>query len=247
MSDSEPVVKIENVSFRYEDFYVLENISLIVNKGDFMGVIGPNGGGKTTLLKIILGLLHPTSGHVQVFGQTPRRARHLVGYVPQYAQIDRLFPVSVLDVVLMGRLGVTPTMGGYRRSDIEEAEKALSEVDLVDLKTHRLATLSGGQRQRVLIARALASQPRLLLLDEPTSSIDNRVEQGFYELLRKLNETVTIVLVSHDLGFVSAYVNRVACVNRQLVTHHIHEISGGEITDTLYKEPMHRIEHVCGI
>ncbi|MBW1708811.1 MAG: ABC transporter ATP-binding protein [Deltaproteobacteria bacterium] len=241
------VVEIENVSFRYEDHFVLENVFLTVNEGDFLGVIGPNGSGKTTMLKIILGLLHPSSGQIRVFGRSPRHARHLLSYVPQNAQIDRLFPVSVQDVVLMGRLGASKAVGRYRSSDVKVAHKALAEVDLDDLSDHRLGTLSGGQRQRVLIARALASQPRLLLLDEPTSSVDSRVELGFYELLKKLNETVTILLVSHDLGFVSTYVNRVACVNRRLVVHRITEITGGEIKGDLYDEPMHRIEHVCRI
>lgn len=246
MNQPEQVVSLEKISFAYDQSLALDSVDLTVNRGDFMGVIGPNGSGKTTLLKVILGLLNPGSGQVKVFGKPPGRRPELVGYVPQYAKIDRLFPVSVLDIVLMGRLGAAPFFGGYRASDVEAAKNALDDVEMLSFSEHQLGKLSGGQRQRVLIARALANSPRLLLLDEPTSSVDPRVEKGFYSLLKKLNETATIILVSHDLGFVSTYVNRVACVNKQLAVHHISEISSGEVSGP-YAEPMHSIAHVCEI
>lgn len=244
MNSNPLAIHIENVSFSFNGYLVLEEVTFDVREGDFLGVIGPNGSGKTTLLRVILGLLHPETGHVEVFGLPVRQARRMIGYVPQHAQMDRLFPITVMDVVLMGRLARTRLLGGYRREDRRAAEEALQVVEIGDLAGRRISALSGGQRQRVLIARALAGRPRLLFLDEPTSSVDSRVEEGFYELLKKLNETVTIILVSHDLGFISAYVNRIACVNRRVVVHYTHEITEDFLNQT-YQRPVKMVKHVC--
>ena len=228
---SEPVIELENVWFRYDEPVVLEDVSLRVARGEFLGVVGPNGGGKTTLLRLILGQLAPERGSVRVLGETPVRARRRIGYVPQRAQFDRTFPISAVEVVLMGRLDSAPWIGGYGRKDREAAKIALDEVEVADLGTRRFGTLSEGQRQRVLIARALVSGPEILLLDEPTASVDQRIEQGIHELLGRLNRRATILIVSHDLGFVTSHVRRVACVSRTLVTHPTSELSGSIIRD----------------
>ena len=244
MNEKKPVVEVSQVDFAYDGPRVLEDISLTVQEGDFLGVVGPNGSGKTTLLKIILGLLHPLQGRVRVFGQTPERARHLVSYVPQHADLDASFPISVTDVVLIGRLGKAPVLGRYGKRDRQAAEEAMIEAEIEALRHRRFGTLSGGQKQRVLMARALAAKPELLLLDEPTASIDGRVEQDIYELLKKLNEKVTIILVSHDLGFISAYVNHVACVNRRLVCNPTRHIPG-DVIEACYGGPVHMLKHKC--
>lgn len=244
MSQNKEVVKIEHVDFDYDGHLVLEDITLTVQEGDFIGVVGPNGSGKTTLLKIILGLIHPLRGKVQVFGRTPERGRHLIGYVPQHAELDTSFPISVMDVVLIGRLGQAPMIGRYRKSDRQAAEEAMQGTEISDLRSRRFGTLSGGQKQRVLMARALVGKPELLLLDEPTASIDGRVEQDIYHLLKKLNETVTIVLVSHDVGFISTYVNKVACVNRRLVCNPADHMTGDAI-EACYSGPIHMLKHTC--
>jgi len=244
MSQNKAVVKIEHVDFDYDGHLVLEDITLTVQEGDFIGVVGPNGSGKTTLLKIILGLIHPLRGKVQVFGRTPERGRHLIGYVPQHAELDTSFPISVMDVVLIGRLGQAPMIGRYRKSDRQAAEEAMQGTEISDLRSRRFGTLSGGQKQRVLMARALVAKPELLLLDEPTASIDGRVEQDIYHLLKKLNETVTIVLVSHDVGFISTYVNKVACVNKRLVCNTADHMTGDTV-EACYSGPVHMLKHTC--
>jgi zinc transport system ATP-binding protein len=244
MSKEGFVVEISGVDFAYDGELVLEDISLTVRGNDFLGVVGPNGSGKTTLLKLILGLIHPLRGRVRVFGKTPERARHLVSYVPQHANLDVSFPVSVKDVVLMGRLGKAPILGGYRNADRQAADEAMEKAEIYNLRDHHFGTLSGGQKQRVLMARALVGKPELLLLDEPTASIDGRVEQDIYELLKKLNENVAIVLVSHDLGFISTYVNRVACVNRRLVCNPTEHITG-DVMEACYSGPVHMLKHTC--
>ncbi len=244
MNKKETVVEVSHVDFAYDGPLVLEDITLTVEEGDFLGVVGPNGSGKTTLLKIILGLLHPMRGQVRVFGQAPEKARHLISYVPQHADLDASFPISVMDVVLIGRLRKAPALGRYRKSDRQAAEEAMREAEIETLRNRRFGTLSGGQKQRVLMARALVGKPELLLLDEPTASIDGRVEQGIYELLEKLNERVTIVLVSHDLGFISTYVNHVACVNRRLVCNPTRQITG-DVIEACYGGPVHMLKHKC--
>ena len=240
--DSKPIIEIDHVSFSYEGLHALEEVSFTVHERDFISIVGPNAGGKTTLMKLILGLLKPSRGTVRVFGQPPAKTRSRIGYMPQHASLDPFFPVSVLDVVLMGRLGNGHTFGLFRRNDREAAMEALREVEMYPFRQRSFSTLSGGQRQRVLIARALTSRPELLLLDEPTSNIDIAVETELYELLKRLNERITILLVTHDLGFVSKYVKSVACVNRKVVVHPTSEIRG-EMIYEMYGSQVHMIRH----
>lgn len=219
-------IRIENLSFSYNGLPVLDGVDLRIRERDFLAIVGPNGGGKTTLLKLILGLLTPERGTVAVFGQPPAKVRSRLGYMPQHVHLDPLFPVTVADVVLMGRLCREARFGFFRRTDRQKAAEALDLVDLAGLGNRPFAELSGGQRQRVLIARALVSDPEILLLDEPTANVDAAVETELFETLRRLNRQMTVVLVSHDLGFVSTYVRTVACVNRRVVVHPTSDITG---------------------
>lgn len=223
-------IRFENVSFGYDGARVLEDVTFTIARSDFVCVVGPNGGGKTTLLKLVLGLLAPDRGVIRVLDMSPAAARKEMGYMPQHTVLDPLFPVSVLDVVLMGRLRKTRSFGPYSSEDRAVAGKMLREVGLGHLGSRSFTILSGGQRRRVLIARALACEPRILLLDEPTANLDVAAEQEFYELLRHLNEheRMTILAVSHDVSFVSSHVKTVVCVER---TAHIHPTA--ELSDDL--------------
>jgi zinc transport system ATP-binding protein len=234
------MIHITDLCFAYNGQPVLENVNLDVAQGDFIAMIGPNGGGKTTLLKLILGLLKPDQGVIRVMGQTPARAAPLLGYVPQDVHINRSFPITALDVVLMGRLG---TGKGQGAGDRREAMQALDRLAVAQLAGHKIGVLSGGQRQRVFIARALVSQPRLLLLDEPTASIDTKGQADFFNLLKTLNDEVTILVVSHDLLVISTYVKSVACVNKCLHHHHQAEITG-KMLETMYPCS---VEQVCPV
>ncbi len=233
--NNDPVISIRNVDFSYDGNLVLEKVTFDIKEGEFAAVIGPNGSGKTTLLKLILGLLEPNSGSIRVFGGTPLGACRRVGYMPQYPRLDDNFPVTAMDVVMMGRLGHGTRVGPYMSSDKRAAEQALKEVSCIDLKNKPFSALSGGQRQRVLIARALAAEPELLLFDEPTTSLDPEVQHDLYELLHALNERLTVIIVSHDIGFVSKYVEKIICVNRRVVLHSASE-SKGDIVSMLYGE-----------
>jgi len=237
-----PAVEVRDVSFAYDGELILEGADFTVAEREFLCIVGPNGGGKTTLLKLILGLLAPTRGTIRVFGRRPEEARPLVGYMPQDINHDLRFPVTVMDVVLMGRLGLTARVGPYRRRDREEARAALARVGMEGYERSAFSALSGGQRQRVLIARSLVSRPRMLLLDEPTSNVDIRTEDEFYRLLKKLQEEMTIIIVSHDLGFVSTYVERIVCVNRGV---HVHPTRGMDETEIrrIYGVQMQLVRH----
>ncbi len=237
-----PAVQFQNLNFGYGNRSILQNVNITVPVGDFACVVGPNGSGKTTLLKLALGLLEPGSGTVEVFENSPQRARKRIGYVPQNPTLDPLFPVSVLDVALMGRLGRSSVLGLWKNNDKKTALDALAEVGLADEKDRHFAALSGGQKQRVLIARALSSGPELLLLDEPTSGLDAHVEEGFYRLLEELNKRLTIVMVSHDLGFVSGFVKSVICVGQEVIIHPTSSITGQVIAD-LYGTDMRLVRH----
>jgi zinc transport system ATP-binding protein len=238
----EPAVLFEDVTFTYKHVPVLEEVNLRVEKRDFAAIVGPNGGGKTTLLKLMLGLADPLQGKVRVLGKRPREARRGIGYMPQHAHTDPKFPISVMDVVLMGRIGNGRSFGPYRRADREAAEKALTRMHMWEHRKVHLSELSGGQRQRVLIARALAGEPDLLLLDEPTAGLDITVETELYELLKGFSKDVTVVMASHDLGFVSRYVNKVICVKGNVAVHPTSEITG-EIINEIYGSPMKMVRH----
>lgn len=215
----EPVILIENLSFSYGDSLVLECVDLAIAPGEFVGLVGPNAGGKSTLLKLILGLLEPQVGQVRVFGRPPQQVTRRIGYVPQFPGFPRDFPISVEQAVALGRLGIGSMLGWQRTADRAAARQALAEVAALDLAARRIGTLSGGQLQRVLLARALAGAPEILILDEPTANIDQRVESDIFDLLATLNRRLTILLVSHDIAFISEYVSRVACLNRTLLCH----------------------------
>ncbi|MCK5133173.1 MAG: metal ABC transporter ATP-binding protein [Candidatus Sabulitectum sp.] len=213
------LIELENITAGYNrDHPAIENVDLSVEKNDFVAIIGPNGGGKTTLLKVVLGLLVPYAGTVRVFGEEPAHSRKNIGYVPQVIP-SRTFPVSVLDVVLMGRLGSSGLFRRYSDEDRSIAIENLEKLGVFHLAKKRMDQLSGGQKQRVLIARALAGEPELLLLDEPVASVDTETQHSFYNLLSRLNNRMAVVLVTHDVGAVSSHVKSIACINRNLVSH----------------------------
>ncbi|RJQ76816.1 MAG: ABC transporter ATP-binding protein [Desulfobacteraceae bacterium] len=216
---TDPIIESRRVWFAYNGDTVLEEINLQIARGDFVAVIGPNGGGKTTLLKVLLGLLEPSQGTVRVCGRPPREVSHRIGYVPQSSTIDLTFPITVLDVVLMGGLMPGAKWPRASRAQRSLALKVLSQTGVADLAARRFGDISGGQRQRVFIARALASEPQILFLDEPTAGIDAQGQIELYCLLEQLNAEMTIVMVSHDLLALSTHVKSVACVNRQLYYH----------------------------
>ena len=240
--DAGEVARLEDVWVYYNDDPVLEGVSLSLIGNDFLGIIGPNGGGKTTLLRVILGLVTPDRGRVLVLGRPPGKTRKEIGYVPQHNLFDRDFPVSVWEVVLMGRYGRAGLLGRYSNEDRKAAEEALRMVGMLDFRKRQIGKLSGGELQRVFIARALAAEPRILLLDEPTASVDPTMQAEFYELLARLKEKMTIVLVSHDISAVSIYVDKIACLNRRLFYHGSKEI-GPEVLESTYKCPVQMIAH----
>jgi zinc transport system ATP-binding protein len=241
MTGTNPV-SIENLWVQLDGRTVLEDVNLEVKEGDFLGMIGPNGGGKTTLLKAILGLLKPQRGTVQVFGMSPEAARKRVGYLPQKSLFDQRFPVSALEVVMMGRYGRKGLFGRYTPEDRSAARSILEAVGMEEHADREIGTLSGGQQQRIFVARALVSEPDLLLLDEPATGIDSSRQREFYELLRDLNEKMTIIMVSHDISAVSTYVKKIACVNRKLYYHGSKELLAEEVEEA-YQCPVEMIAH----
>ena len=228
------VIEIEHLSFAYNGQTVLQDVSLEVRAGEFVAMIGPNGGGKTTLLKLMLGLLDPGRGAVRVFGRAPGEVSHRIGYVPQNVHANKEFPISVLDVVKMGRLRPARRWLRPGAADRRKAMAMLEKVDMGPYRDRRIGELSGGQRQRVMVARALAGDPEVLLLDEPTASIDARGQQEFFGLLKELNRSITILVVSHDLMVISGYATSVACVNQHLHYHGQAEITQ-DMIDVMYR------------
>lgn len=240
-STDQTVISIRDLDFSHQRIPVLEQVNLQVAARDSLCLVGPNGGGKTTLLKLILGLLSPDRGEIKVLGQNPAAAGLRLGYVPQYAHYDPLFPVTVLDVVLMGRLGNQP-LGWYRAADRRAASEALALMQLEHLADRLFSAISGGQRQRTLIARALATEAEILILDEPTANIDVESEQNLFTLLQQLNQSRTILMVTHDVGFAAGFFRRIACVNRRVVTHPVSQLDGRMIRD-LYGGEVNMIRH----
>ncbi len=242
---SAEVIRLDGVTVRYDGETALEDVQLRVQAGDYLAVVGPNGGGKTTLLRTVLGLVRPHRGQVQVLGGTAQKARGRIGYVPQFARFDRDFPVSVGEVVRLGRVG--RSLLPWRRAEERAmAERALARVGMAELAGSQIGELSGGQMQRVLIARALVIEPELLLLDEPTASLDSQGAEGFYSLLDSLSERSTVVLVSHDVGRVASHVDRIALVNRHLSCALASEVSP-EMIEKAFCCPLdlgsHNVQH----
>ncbi len=234
----------DNVCFAYKQRNIIEDVNLRIKKGEFASIVGPNGGGKTTLLKLILGLIKQDKGQIHIFGKNPDQVRHKIGYMPQYAHLDMDFPATVMDVVLMGRLANKHFW--FSKKDRFEALTAIDDVGMTKFTDTSFNELSGGQKQRILIARALCSRPELLLLDEPTANVDYQTEENLFSILQKLNSKMTILLVSHDLGFVSKYVKSVICVNRQVVIHPTTLINGAVIKDIYHGDlKMVRHDHRC--
>ena len=230
---SESIIEVRNLEFSYHGEPVLRDVNLSVNPGDFIAMIGPNGGGKTTMLKLMLGLLRADSGDLRIFNKPPQEVSYRIGYVPQDVHINKNFPISALDVVLMGALKPGRGRSRHSRQDRRAALKALDQVAMKKFCNHRIGELSGGQKQRVFIARALVTDPELLLLDEPTASIDARGQTEFYALLKELNQTITIIVVSHDLMVISGYIKSVVCVNQRLHYHGHAELTG-EMIEMMY-------------
>jgi zinc transport system ATP-binding protein len=237
-----PAILMKSLWFSYDGHPVLEDVNFSIPQGDFVSIVGPNGGGKTTLLRLIVGLLRPSRGEVRVFGLTPDEARPRIGYMPQQSQLDPQFPATVMDVALMGRLGHGRPFGPYSKKDREIVVRALDQVGLEKLLKKPFASISGGQRQRLFIARALACEPDILLLDEPTANLDLVMEGDLYDLLQTLNQWLTVVMVSHDVGFVSKIVKSVICVKRKVLMHPTSEITG-EIINEMYGSPMRMVRH----
>lgn len=224
MPIEEPYIKLDNISFAYGDNSVLENLSFTVSKGEYLGIIGPNGGGKTTLIKIILGLLHPTSGTVSLFGtdQHDFKEKYRIGYVPQrVTQSDRDFPVTVFEVVRTGRIARLGFFEKFSQRDIEIVDQAMELSGISKYRDTLVGNLSGGERQRVFIARALASEPDVLILDEPTVGVDIAAQETFYKFLASLNKdnSLTIIFVSHDVEVISRETKTVLCLNHNMVCH----------------------------
>ncbi|MFL6200352.1 MAG: metal ABC transporter ATP-binding protein [Thermoanaerobaculia bacterium] len=211
---TEPLLQVRGLTFGYGRELVLDHVDLDIHERDFLAVIGPNGGGKTTLIKAILGLLRPWSGEV-----VSRIPRGHMGYVPQFSTFDRSFPLRVRDVVLMGKLGRRGLVRRYTREDRDDVERILERLKLVDVARSHVAEVSGGQLQRVLIARALAGEPAILFLDEPTASIDAESREVLREILEELNQRIPVVVVTHDVTSISPMVQRIACINRRLFYH----------------------------
>lgn len=241
-SQSLPAIKVSGVSLTFRERLILDDITITIPQGEFLGIIGPNGGGKTVFLKLLVGLLNPTRGSISIFGKTVSQARGIIGYVPQYAKFDSDFPTTVFRTVLMSRLPCRKSFWHYSDEDRDIALTALRQVEMAELADRPIGRLSGGQLQRVLIARALALQPKLLLLDEPTASLDTKVGQGVYSLLGSIAQQMTIVLVSHDIGVISRHVTSIACLNRHMHYHHSKEITPSMIEDT-YGCPVDLLAH----
>jgi zinc transport system ATP-binding protein len=239
-----PALSIKDLWVFKDGHTVLEAINLDLVEKDFLGLIGPNGGGKSTLLKVMLGLIKPDRGEVRILGLSPQEARGNVGYMPQKTLFDPSFPVKAFDVVLMGRYSRAGLLKRYSQADRAAALQALEAVGMAGFSERDIGSLSGGEQQRVFIARSLVSEPKLLLLDEPTAGVDATQEKEFYDLLCRLNRKrgIAIVLVSHDITAISKYVNKIACLNQRLYYHGSKELTNEDI-EKAYGCPIEMIAH----
>lgn len=236
----ESIVQLRNVSVQYEETTALEGVSLDIYHDDFLGVIGPNGGGKTTLVKAILGAI-THSGDIAYSPTLSERGHRLIGYLPQQAEFDRSFPISVLEVVMSGLQAEKGVLKRYTSTDRKRAMELLDMAGISHIANRQISEISGGQMQRALLCRAVILEPKLLILDEPTNFVDNQFENELYTLLHRLNERMAIVMVSHDLGTITSVVKSIVCVNRTVHRHDSNIITAEQLEN--YRCPIQIISH----
>lgn len=232
-------ILVGNLNFGYDKNLIFKGINLQYDCKDFLAIIGPNGGGKSTLLKLLLGLHKPISGKIEIFNKRPNEVAKFIGYVPQLIELNKSFPVRVLDVVLMGRID-KKIFGFYSKDDKKQALEALSRVEMSEFAYTKISDLSGGQRQRVYIARALCARTKILMLDEPTASIDTKGQADIYRLLKSINEQgIGIVLISHDVNLTLSFATKAAYVNRDLFMHEISQNAKHDFIEHLATKHKH--------
>lgn len=236
------LIELKEVSAGYGNKTVLRNVTLDVWKDDFLGIIGPNGGGKTTLLKVILGLLPPASGTIRFYDGSVEVPALKIGYLPQMSLIDKKFPISVREVVSSGLSAEKPLFRSFHKAQKERVDEVIAQMGLEELADRAIGELSGGQLQRVLLGRSIVSRPQVLILDEPNSYVDKRFESRFYQLLEAINKESAIILVSHDIGTVLAMVKNIACVNENLHYHSGADVSGAWLGEK-YACPIELVGH----
>ncbi|MBO7221025.1 MAG: ABC transporter ATP-binding protein [Alistipes sp.] len=236
----EPIISLKNISVKYDDTTALESVSLDIYPDDFLGVIGPNGGGKTTLVKAILGTI-PHRGEVVYSPTISERGHRRIGYLPQLSEFDKSFPISVIEVVMSGLQAEKRLIKRYTSSDRKRAMELLKMAGIESIAERQISEISGGQMQRALLCRAVILEPKLLILDEPTNFVDNKFENELYTLLHRLNERMAIVMVSHDLGTITSVVKSIVCVNRTVHRHDSNIITAEQLEN--YQCPIQIISH----
>ena len=234
------LVTLSDVGVAYDGYEALQHVDLEIDEHDFLGIIGPNGGGKTSLVKAILGTI-PYSGNIRMAPELFRGRERLIGYMPQITNFDRAFPISVHEVVLSGLQGRKGFRSRYSREDRNKAMDLIREVGIGEVACHPIGEISGGQMQRALLARAIISEPRLLILDEPTNFVDNRFEKELYTTLQRLNERMAIIVVSHDIGTITSVVNEIVCVNRHVHRHRSNILTQEQLRN--YDCPIQIVSH----
>jgi len=242
MKDIRYAIEVHGLWAAYDTHIILKNISISLEENEFLGIIGPNGGGKSTFIKAMLGIIKPRKGTIKILGTTPEHARKDIGYVPQKTSYIQDFPINVKDVVKLGRYGRKGIGKRFGKEDDKAAVAALEKVHMEEYAGTKISHLSGGQQQRVFIARALVNEPKLLLLDEPNVGVDVKTKKEFFDLLNALRTHMTIVLITHDLTAVSAYVTKIACLNKEMFYHNSKEIHKEDF-ENVYHCPIKLIAH----
>jgi len=239
-SNKTKLLELIKVNVGYNGETILKDTNITVYQDDFIGIIGPNGGGKTTLVKAIVGLLKPKSGDIKYYFNK-ENTEHSIGYMPQINYIDKKFPISVKDVVMSGYMDKQKLFNRFNTTEKSRADELMIKIGIADLRKKPIGNLSGGELQRVFLCRSIISSPKLLILDEPNNYVDNRFESELYELLKELNKSMAILIVSHDIGMLSTYIKTIACVNKELHYHPSNQITEAQLRD--YNCPIQLITH----